>query len=73
MNVWPFIEAEKAGHHGVKRACDLLEVSRAAYYQWSAHIPCARALSDAELTERTCSSTAPRWNRSRSAACAARG
>ena len=52
MNVWPFIEAEKAEHHGVKRACDLLEVSRAAYYQWSAHTPCARALSDAELTER---------------------
>ncbi len=52
MNLWPFIEAEKAEHHGVKRACELLEVSRAAFYQWSAHIPTARALSDAELTER---------------------
>jgi transposase InsO family protein len=52
MNLWPFIEAEKAEHHGVKRACELLEVSRAAYYQWSAHTPTARELSDAELTER---------------------
>ncbi|MGI5490344.1 Tn3 family transposase [Microtetraspora malaysiensis] len=28
----PFIEAEKQGGHNVKRACELLEVSRAAFY-----------------------------------------
>ena len=33
MNVYPFIEAEQAGKHNVKRACELLEVSRSAYYQ----------------------------------------
>jgi hypothetical protein len=26
MNVYPFIEAERAGRHNVKRACVLLEV-----------------------------------------------
>ena len=30
MNVYPFIEAEKAQQRSVKRACELLEVSRAA-------------------------------------------
>jgi len=33
VKVHPFIEAEKAAGHGVQRACCLLEVSRAAYYQ----------------------------------------
>ena len=32
MNCYPFIEAEKAQQRNVKRACELLEVSRAAYY-----------------------------------------
>ena len=32
MNVYPFIEAEQAGKHSVKRACELLQVSRSAYY-----------------------------------------
>jgi hypothetical protein len=32
VNVYPFIEAEKAQQRNVKRACVLLEVSRAAYY-----------------------------------------
>lgn len=32
MNVYPFIEAEKAQQHNVKRACQLLSVSRSAYY-----------------------------------------
>jgi hypothetical protein len=32
VNVYPFIEAEKAQQHSVKRACELLEVSRAAFY-----------------------------------------
>ena len=33
MNVYPFIEAEKAGRRNVSRACALLKVSRAAFYQ----------------------------------------
>ena len=32
MNCYPFIEAEKAQRRNVKRACELLKVSRAAYY-----------------------------------------
>ena len=32
MNIYPFIEAEKAQQHSVTRACRLLQVSRAAYY-----------------------------------------
>ena len=32
VNVYPFIEAEKQGRRNVKRACELLKVSRAAYY-----------------------------------------
>ena len=30
MNCYPFIEAEKAQQRNVKRACELLKVSRAA-------------------------------------------
>lgn len=52
MRLWPFIEVEEAGQQSVKRACELLEVSRAAYYEQRKHIPSRRALSDAELTER---------------------
>ena len=33
MNCYPFIEAEKAGRRNVSRACALLKVSRAAFYQ----------------------------------------
>ena len=32
MNCYPFIEAEKARQRNVKRACELLKVSRAACY-----------------------------------------
>ena len=42
MNVYPFIEADRAGQHSVKRACELLEVSRAAYYQAATNTPTAR-------------------------------
>ncbi len=43
MNVFPFIEAEKAGQHDtVKRSCELLEVSRSAFYEWHQHIPSTR-------------------------------
>jgi hypothetical protein len=33
VNCYPFIEAEKAQRRNVKRACELLKVSRAAYCQ----------------------------------------
>ncbi|MFI1386336.1 hypothetical protein [Embleya sp. NPDC020886] len=32
MTVHPFIEAEKQGGRSVKRACELLQVSRSAFY-----------------------------------------
>jgi transposase InsO family protein len=46
--VYPFIEAEKAGRRSVKRACELLKVSRAAFY---GHLrgACRRDRADAEL------------------------
>ena len=49
MNCYPFIEAEKAGRRNVSRACALLKVSRAAFYQ---HLsgPSRRDQQDAELT-----------------------
>ena len=47
-----FIEAEKHAGGNVAKACNLLEVSRSAFYDWHAHAPSARALSDAELTEK---------------------
>jgi hypothetical protein len=52
VNLWPFIEVEEAEQHSVKRACELLEVSRAAYYEQRKRVPSRRALDDAELTER---------------------
>jgi transposase InsO family protein len=50
VNVYPFIEAEKAQQHNVKRGCQLLEVSRSAYYARHAG-PSRRAQQDAGLTE----------------------
>ena len=53
MNVFPFIEAEKAGQDGnVAKACCLLEVSRSAFYEWSSHKPSRRQLDDQALGER---------------------
>ena len=49
MNVYPFIEAEKAEERSVNRACVVLEVSRAAYYDWTAG-PSPRTVDDAYLT-----------------------
>jgi transposase InsO family protein len=48
VNIYPFIEAEKACRRNVKRACELLKVSRAAFYQ---HLrgPSRREQQDAEL------------------------
>ena len=51
MNVYLFIEAEKAQQRNVKRACELLEVSRAAYYAHHAGAVPARQRTDEELTE----------------------
>jgi transposase InsO family protein len=46
-----FIEAEEVAGHGVKRCCELFEVSRAAYYQRRLAEPSTRELADAELVE----------------------
>jgi putative transposase len=51
VNLYPFIEAEKAQQRNVKRACELLEVSRAAYYAQRPGTPSARQVADAALTE----------------------
>jgi putative transposase len=51
VKVDPFIEAEQAAGHSVAHACELLEVSRAAYYERKSAVPSRRELSDAELTE----------------------
>ena len=52
MNVFPFVEAEKAEQRNVAKACELLEVSRSAFYEWSKHVPSPRQLADDELGER---------------------
>jgi len=52
MNMFPFIEAEKAGQHNVAKACELLEVSRSAFYDYAKHLPSARSLADDELGQR---------------------
>lgn len=51
MNLYPFIEAEKTQQRNVKRACELLEVSRAACYANRADSPSTQQLVDQELTE----------------------
>lgn len=51
MTVYPFIEAEKRERRNVKRACELLQVSRAAYYVAREGKPSPRQVEDAELTE----------------------
>jgi transposase InsO family protein len=51
VNLYPFIEAEKTQQRNVKRACELLKVSRAAYYAHRADSPSTRQLVDQELTE----------------------
>jgi transposase InsO family protein len=52
VNVFPFIEAEKAEQRNVAKACALLEVSRSAFYGWQRHLPSARQVADDELAER---------------------
>jgi putative transposase len=48
----PFIEAEEADGHSVKRCCELFEVSRAAFYARRCATPTRRRLEDAELLEK---------------------
>ena len=52
MNCYPFIEAEKSRQRNVKRACELLKVSRSAYYAARRDEPSDRARQDAELAAR---------------------
>ena len=49
MKVQPFVEAEKVAGHSVKRCCELLEVSRAAFYQRLDETPSRRQVSNTEL------------------------
>jgi putative transposase len=49
VKVYPFIAAEKAAAGKVARACQLLSVSRSAYYQWRRQRPSNRKQQDAEL------------------------
>ena len=52
MSVYPFIEAEKVEDRNVTKACELMEVSRSAFYDWVQHQRSRREVSDAELGER---------------------
>lgn len=52
MSAFAFVEAEKVGQRNVAKACELLEVSRSAFYDWHQHRPSARQLADDELGER---------------------
>jgi len=50
VSVYPFIEAERADAHNVKRGCELLEVSRSAFYEYANGTSSLRECRDAELT-----------------------
>jgi putative transposase len=52
VSVYPFIEAEKVEHRNVTKACELMEVSRSAFYDWVQHQPSGREIFDAELGKR---------------------
>jgi transposase InsO family protein len=47
----PFIEAEKVAGHNVAKACELLEVSKSAFYERRNGAPSRREVTDAELLE----------------------
>ena len=49
MRLYPFIEAEKAQRRNVKRACELLKVSRSAYYAAREGSPSRHEAQDADL------------------------
>ena len=50
MKARAFLEAEKPGQRQVARTCQLLEVSRSAYYASFKAVPGPRAVGDAKLT-----------------------
>jgi transposase InsO family protein len=50
--VYPFIEAEQVERRNVAKACELLEVSRSAFYSWAEHRPSRQALDDETLGRR---------------------
>jgi len=52
VSAFAFVEAEKAERRNVAKACDLLDVSRSAFYDWHNHRPCARQVADEALAER---------------------
>lgn len=52
MKVDPFIKAEQATGHSVKRCCELCEISRAAYYERAKAVPSKKAITDTELAEK---------------------
>jgi transposase InsO family protein len=52
VNVYPFIEAEKVGRRNVKRACELMQVSRSAFYQHARGSRSQRQRVDETLTGR---------------------
>jgi transposase InsO family protein len=52
VSCYPFIEAERAQPRNVKRACELMKVSRSAYYAARGCRPSPRAAQDAELAAR---------------------
>ena len=47
-----FVEAEKAQRRNVTKACELVEVSTSAFYEWHKHRPSARQVADEQLAER---------------------
>ena len=52
MNRYRFVEAEKVQGGNVAKGCELLEVSRSAFYDWHQHRPSTRQLADDQLGER---------------------
>ncbi len=52
MTAYRIISAEKASGVPVSLACELLDVSRSGYYEWSTRAPSDRELSDAWLMEK---------------------
>jgi putative transposase len=49
---YPFIEVERAERRNVKRACALLEISRAAFYAWLRHVSSRRQRRDEQLLDK---------------------
>jgi len=54
VSAYPFIEAEKAERRNVAKACELMEVSRSACYQWQRHQPSRREVDDQALHTAIC-------------------